>query len=242
MAKILGLDLGTNSIGWSIRETESNEKKLFYEQFQKEKYEKYKDDSNELNFDNEIVDYGVIIFKKGVGDGKNGEYSLAAERRKNRSKRRLYNAKRYRKWELLKILIENEMCPLTRDELRLWSIGNWQECDGIWKNTGRIYPIKNESFQQWISFDPSFFGKKGISENGKPIRKNPYDLRCELIEKKEENVFLNRLKTGRALYHLVQRRGFKSSRKSGQSIFAKNEDIEKIKSENPEFQISLFAK
>ncbi|WP_214279244.1 hypothetical protein, partial [Escherichia coli] len=68
---------------------------------------------NITDFQNEIVDYGVVIFQKGVGEGKSGEFSLAAERRKNRSKRRLYNAKRYRKWELLKILVENKMCPLT---------------------------------------------------------------------------------------------------------------------------------
>lgn len=85
--KTLGLDLGTNSIGWAIRDTETSDA-------------------------NQIVDYGVTVFRKGAGDGKQGEFSLAAERRKNRSKRRLYNAKRYRKWELLKVLIENNMCPL----------------------------------------------------------------------------------------------------------------------------------
>ncbi|MCL2413056.1 MAG: hypothetical protein FWC98_02850, partial [Bacteroidales bacterium] len=67
-------------------------------------------------------------------------------------------------------------------------------------------------------------------------------MRCELIEKEEENEYSKRLKTGRALYHLVQRRGFKSSRKSGQSVYAKNEDIEKLKTVNPDFQIAILAK
>jgi len=216
MAKILGLDLGTNSIGWAIRDTDADE--------------------------NQIVDDGVLIFQKGVGDGKSGEFSLAAERRENRSKRRLYNAKRYRKWELLKVLIENGMCPLTLEELRLWSIGNWQKVEDKWKNAGRVYPINNVEFQQWLAFDPAIFGHKGISNNEKPIRKNPYDLRCELIEKEEQNEYEKKLKTGRALYHLIQRRGFKSSRKSGQSTYAKNEDIEKLKIENPDFQIAILAK
>lgn len=230
MAKILGLDLGTNSIGWAIRETEDEH--------------------------NQIIDNGVLIFQKGVGDGKSGEFSLAAERRKNRGKRRLYNAKRYRKWELLKIMVENGMCPLTIDELRLWCVGNWQQVDievtnketgeisreKRWKNKGRIYPINNVDFQNWLAFDPVIFGRKGMSNNGKPIRKNPYDLRCELIENKEENEYLKKLRIGRALYHLVQRRGFKSSRKSGQSAYAKNEDIEKLKTENQDFQIALLAK
>lgn len=217
MRRILGLDLGTNSIGWAIR------------------------DSDTLN-ENQIVDYGVVIFKKGVGDGKNGEFSLAAERRKNRSKRRLYNAKRYRKWSLLKVLVENDMCPLTSEELRLWSIGKWQEINGRRKNVGRIYPLNNESFQKWLAFDPVYFGEKGVSENGKPIRKNPYDLRFELINGKEQNEFIKRQKVGRALYHLVQRRGFRSSRKSGKSTYAENSELEKIKSENPNFHIATLAK
>jgi len=240
MAKNLGLDLGTNSIGWAIRESEKDYRKQYYELFQQEKYEKIEEDSSIL--DNEIVDDGVLIFKKGVGQKEGKEVSLAAERRKNRSKRRLYNAKRYRKWELLKVLIEDNMCPLTLDELRLWSIGNWQEIDGKWKNKGRIYPINNVEFQQWLAFDPSFFGSKETSENGKPIRKNPYDLRCELIKNEENNEYLKKFKIGRALYHLVQRRGFKSSRKSGNSTYAENKEIEARKQENQNFQISVLAK
>ncbi len=217
MANILGLDLGTNSIGWAIRDTDSEN-------------------------DNQIIDYGVVIFEKGVGNNKSGEFSLAAERRKNRSKRRLYNAKRYRKWELLKILIENEMCPLTQEELKLWSIGNWETVDGKMKNKGRVYPINNIAFQQWLAFDPSYFGTKGTSENGKPIRKNPYDLRFELIEKEQQNEFIQKQKIGRALYHLVQRRGFKSSRKSGKSTYAENAELEERKSQNANFHIVTLAK
>lgn len=244
MAKILGLDLGTNSIGWSIRVTDLFERESFYNQFQKDKSEKKSEnpDSKELNFSNEIVDYGVVIFKKGVGELKKQEFSLAADRRTHRGKRRLYNAKRYRKWELLKVLIENGMCPLSETELRLWSSGNWEEMNGKWKNLGRVYPINNEAFQQWLAFDPTIFGDKGQSEKGKSIRKNPYDLRCELIEDEENNDYLKKLKIGRAIYHLAQRRGFKSNRKSGQSTYAKNEDIERIKAENPDFQIGFLAK
>jgi CRISPR-associated endonuclease Csn1 len=213
MAKILGLDLGTNSIGWAIRETEEQ--------------------------DNQIVDNGVVIFQKGVGDGKSGEFSLAAERRKNRSKRRLYNAKRYRKWELLKVLIENGMCPLTDDELRLWSIGNLKDNVGEFKNK-RIYPIDNKEFQDWLAFDPAIFGHKGISDNGKPIRKNPYDLRCELIENEEQCEYLQKLKIGRALYHLVQRRGFKSSRKNGEGVYGKDSEYEEWKADTIKPSVAKF--
>lgn len=211
--KILGLDLGTNSIGWTLRETNSS-------------------------LENQIIDYGVTVFRKGVGDGKSGEFSLAAERRKNRSKRRLYNAKRYRKWELLKVLIENGMCPLTQEELRLWSIGDWQNV----KNKGRQYPLNNDEWKKWLAMEPTYFGDKGLSDNGRKIRKSPYDLRFELIECFEKNEQMRKYKIGRALYHLVQRRGFKTSRKSGNSKFAKNEEIEKIKTQNPDFQIATLAK
>jgi CRISPR-associated endonuclease Csn1 len=232
MSRILGLDLGTNSIGWAIRETDKLERELYNEQYIK----------NITELDNEVIDYGVIIFKKGVGEGKSGEFSLAAERRKNRSKRRLYNAKRYRKWQLLKVLIENDMCPLTLEELRLWSIGNWVDVNGKRKNLGRVYPLGNEAFQKWLAFDPMYFGQKDVSAKGKPVRKNPYDLRCELIGNMELEEKDRKIKVGRALYHLVQRRGFKSSRKNGKSTYAENTELEKIKSGTPGFHIATLAK
>lgn len=218
MAKILGLDLGTNSIGWTIRDTES---------------------------ENQIIDYGVVVFEKGVGDGKSGEFSLAAERRKHRSKRRLYNAKRYRKWALLKILIEENMCPLSMEELRLWSVGEWVKIEENgtkkWKNLGRKYPINNEEWRKWLAMDPSYFGDNGMSKKNKPIRKSPYDLRSELIVKFEENEQLRKYKIGRALYHLAQRRGFKTSRKSGKSTYAENKVIEEKKKENTNYHIANVA-
>ena len=53
--KTLGLDLGTNSIGLAIRDTQTSD-------------------------GDQIVDYGVTVFRKGAGDGKQGEFSLAAQR------------------------------------------------------------------------------------------------------------------------------------------------------------------
>jgi CRISPR-associated endonuclease Csn1 len=128
------------------------------------------------------------------------------------------------------------------EELRLWSVGNWKEVNGKNKNLGRLYPIQNEDYQRWLAFDPVYFGEKGISENGKPLRKNPYDLRFELLNTNESNEFIKKQKVGRAFYQMVQRRGFKSSRKSGNSAYAKNEDIEKLKTENSNFHIATLAK
>ncbi|MBS1974996.1 MAG: hypothetical protein JST13_11640, partial [Bacteroidetes bacterium] len=232
MAKILGLDLGTNSIGWAIRENDKAERKDFLEKF---KQLQILDDDEMLT--NEIIDYGVIVFEKGVGDGKSGEYSLAAERRKNRSKRRLYNAKRYRKWALLKLLVENRMCPLKPEELRLWSVGDWQKGE---RNKGRIYPSSID-FRRWLAMDFDKIGKEySDDEKLKPEFDNTYLLRCHLLENNLTETENTKNKIGRALYHLAQRRGFKTSRKSGKSGYAKNEEIEKAKLENNELQLSQF--
>lgn len=170
MEKILGIDLGTNSIGLTLRE------------------------------DNEFNWYGVYTFKKGVGEGKSGEFSFAAERTKHRSSRRLYNARRYRKWETLQILIEYDFCPLNKENL-----DNWKHYK---KGTGRTFPINDTLFQQWIKLD---FNVDGI-----PDISSPYQLRRLLInEKLDLSIPENRYKIGRALFHIAQRRGFKSSRKSG---------------------------
>jgi len=170
MEKILGVDLGTNSIGLALRE------------------------------ENEFDWFGVYTFKKGVGFGKSGEFSFAAERTKHRSSRRLYNARRYRKWETLKILIENDYCPLTIDELNKWKY--------YLKGKGRVFPRNNEIFNNWIKLD---FNNDGVADYT-----SPYQLRRELIkETLNINEQINRHKVGRAFYHIAQRRGFKSSRKGG---------------------------
>ncbi|MGK0638923.1 type II CRISPR RNA-guided endonuclease Cas9 [Schleiferia thermophila] len=229
--KILGLDLGTNSIGWAIRETDRVCRKEYSNLFK----------NNLLDLENEIVDYGVIVFKKGVGNGKSGEFSLAAERRKNRSKRRLYNAKRYRKWELLKVLIDNNLCPLTIDELKLWSVGEWVVENGKKRNKGRKYPMSAD-FLRWLAMDFDKIGTEFTDgEKLKPEFENPYTLRCFLLERKRDDNQKTKYQIGRALYHLAQRRGFKSSRKSGMSTYAENKEIEQKKNLDSSYSISKYA-
>lgn len=172
MSKTLGIDLGTNSIGMTLRNDD------FFEW------------------------YGVYTFRKGVGKEKGIEFSLAAERTSNRSSRRLYNARRYRKWETLKTLIENDFCPLNMDKLNKWK--NYE------KGLGRIFPVDDTDFGDWIKLD--FDGDE------KPDYTSPYQLRRELITQKLNlSNKEDRYKIGRALYHIAQRRGFKSSRKTGKN-------------------------
>src|SRR3989339_781004 len=94
MAKILGLDLGTNSIGWAVVEDQNNKTTL--------------------------IDKGVRIFSEGVKIEKGIEKSKAAERTDFRSARKIKFRRRLRKQETLKVLIENNMCPLTIEEWTKW--------------------------------------------------------------------------------------------------------------------------
>jgi len=95
MEKVLGIDLGTNSIGWALREINNG-------------------------LDNQIIDKGVMTFDKGVAEDKSGEHPMVQKRTESRGKRRNYQAEKYRKWELLQCLIANRMCPLTIEELNEW--------------------------------------------------------------------------------------------------------------------------
>lgn len=96
MAKILGLDLGTNSIGWALIDDK----------------------------DNKIIGIGSRIFPVGVdnlGDGE-GELSKNASRTSARGIRRQFFRKRLRKKILLKELSILDMCPLTEVDFENWKM------------------------------------------------------------------------------------------------------------------------
>ena len=95
MTKVLGLDLGTNSIGWGYIDQEKNT----------------------------IIDMGSHIFPEGVenlGDGTN-EVSRNATRTAARGVRRQFFRKRLRKKYLLKILSSHGMCPLDHAQIKIWN-------------------------------------------------------------------------------------------------------------------------
>lgn len=95
MAKILGLDLGTNSIGWAVVDDENNK----------------------------ILGMGSRIFPMGVenlGEGEGREISKNASRTGARGVRRQFFRKRLRKKILLKALSEHKMCPLVSSDFEYW--------------------------------------------------------------------------------------------------------------------------
>lgn len=176
MEKVLGLDLGTNSIGLSVRDIDKG-----------------------FNLQDQLDFFTSVIFKSGVGNGKSGEYSYAAERTKKRSLRRLYQARKYRIWNTLAVLIEYGFCPLSKEDLERWS--KYDKENGL----ERKYPVDAIEFERWVRLD--FDGDR------KADYSSPFQLRAELMEKQFDfSNEVDRFKLGRALYHIAQRRGFKSSK------------------------------
>lgn len=97
MERILGIDTGTNSLGWAIIDKENGESKL--------------------------VAKGTNIFTEGVKIEKGIESSKASERTEYRSLRKHYWRRKIRKIRLLAVLIKHEMCPpLEGDSLRQWRL------------------------------------------------------------------------------------------------------------------------
>ena len=161
-AKVLGIDLGTNSIGWAITEQSDTGYKL--------------------------LDKGVDIFQEGVLREKGNEQPMVQKRTESRALRRHYFRRRLRKIELLKVLIQHDLCPYLSDE----QLAQWKQ--------KKVYPQTDE-FIAWQRTDDN-------------KDKNPYhDRYIALTKQLNLGMKYDRYTLGRALYHLAQRRGFLSNRK-----------------------------
>ena len=90
--RILGLDTGTNSLGWAVVD--------------RDEYDNYT-----------LVKHGGLIFQEGVKIEKKVESSKAAERTGYRSLRKHYFRRRLRKIEVLRVLVKHNLCPYLSDEL-----------------------------------------------------------------------------------------------------------------------------
>lgn len=97
MERILGIDTGTNSLGWAIVEKKDDEYRL--------------------------IEKGTNIFSEGVKIEKGIESSKAAERTEHRSVRKHYWRRKVRKIRLLTILVENHLCPpISKADMRQWRL------------------------------------------------------------------------------------------------------------------------
>lgn len=94
--RILGIDTGTNSLGWAVVEKQTD---------------------GRYN----LIDKGSLIFQEGVKIEKGIESSRAAEKTSHRALRKQYFRRRLRKIQVLKVLVKHQLCPFLSDaELNLW--------------------------------------------------------------------------------------------------------------------------
>ena len=165
---VLGLDLGSNSVGWALLEYTNGQP-------------------------TGLTDCGVRVFDAGTeGDVESGkDTARGVERREARQRRRQCERRGRR--------IENLACLLSRNGL-------------LPKGAMRKPEERNRLLQ---ALDRDIYTK--YREAGQPgkatvsvLDQLPYFLRCRALDHP-----LDPHELGRALYHLAQRRGYLSNRKSG---------------------------
>lgn len=165
--RVLGLDLGANSVGWALFDFKGDEPC-------------------------KLVDAGVRVFEAGTtGDIESGrDESRGMERRDARQSRRQAERRSRRMANLAALLRRNGMFP---------------ECSAH-KGRDRDQAIARVDRELYAEYRP-FTGDD--PEAVRSLQQLPYFLRARALDEK-----LSPLAFGRALYHLAQRRGFLSNRKT----------------------------
>lgn len=101
MKRILGIDTGTNSLGWAVVDFDESKEENQYT----------------------LIRKGCLLFQEGVKIEKGIESSRASDRTIHRAARRHYFRRRLRKIETLKVLIKYGWCPYLSDEaLKKWHL------------------------------------------------------------------------------------------------------------------------
>ena len=96
--RILGIDTGTNSLGWAV--VDKNENGIY-----------------------SLISKGCLIFPEGVKVEKGIESSKAADRTSHRALRKQYFRRRLRKIKVLQVLVEFGWCPyLSAEALHQWHV------------------------------------------------------------------------------------------------------------------------
>ena len=137
MKRILGIDTGTNSLGWAVVD---------------------KNETGEYS----LVRKGSLIFQEGVKIEKGIESSKASERTGHKSSRKHYFRRRLRKIEVLKVLVKYGWCPpLSAEALHLWHVKKQYPLDDAflsWQRTdekfGRNpYYFRHVCLHEKLDFD-----------------------------------------------------------------------------------------
>lgn len=187
--KVVGIDLGTGSLGISVRNLslgESLEKQLEW--------------------------FSVTTFESGTSSDQTGEHTLAADRRSHVQSRRLKEHSRWKRWSTLSLLIDYNMCPMSRQSLERWC--TYDKSRGL----KREFPVDDDAFMRWLRMDFDGDGKSDLTA---------FQLRRKLVEEQFDFTKpINRYKLGRAIYHIAQHRGFKSSK--GETLSGQEEDVKEV--------------
>ena len=137
MKRILGIDTGTNSLGWAVVD---------------------KNETGEYS----LVRKGSLIFQEGVKIEKGIESSKASERTGHKSSRKHYFRRRLRKIEVLKVLVKYDWCPpLSAEALHQWHVKKQYPLDDAflaWQRTdekfGRNpYYFRHVCLHEKLDFD-----------------------------------------------------------------------------------------
>jgi len=157
---ILGLDLGTNSVGWCLLSARDGQP-------------------------TGVIALGVRVFEAGMeGDIASGKgESRGLQRRQARQQRRMTERRARRKRKVLHVLQSAGLLPPG--------------------SAGEVVP------QLDAEFLPGCLGDSGADERHQRAQVLPYWLRKEALDRP-----LAPYELGRAFYHLAQRRGYRSNRKT----------------------------
>jgi CRISPR-associated endonuclease Csn1 len=222
MSNILGLDLGTNSIGWAIVN----------------------------DYKKNILLSGVRIFPEGVNrDTKGKEKSKNETRRLARQSRKIITRKKIRKVKLLKELIILGLFPILDDIENEQKRNHIIESLVDYYSTDKHFLTFNDIRRKcWFSEKSSNLNFQvgvcmacldgGLTEKEEKSTNivfrliglykdffmlNPYEYRANGINSK-----LDKFQLGRVLYHFAQRKGFQSNRKVDENDKIESESDKEI--------------
>lgn len=122
--KVVGIDMGTGSLGILLRNLELGD-----------------------NIIDQLEWFSVTTFNAGTGMSQTGEYTLASDRRSHIQSRRLKEHSRWKRWATLELLLEYDMCPMKQESLEKWSVYDKN------RNLKREYPVDDQAFAQWLRLD-----------------------------------------------------------------------------------------
>ncbi len=192
MAKILGLDLGTNSIGWAIIENDHNK----------------------------ILGMGSRIFPVGVNEFGQGEKELSknASRTIARSTRRQFFRRRLRKIYLLKILAKHSLCPLGTNEIKSYEPQIFTNKKLVEWFRLNPYELRAKALKNKIELEElgrifyHMIQRRGFQSNSRSAGKedgkiydgNPKEGKAGILETQRE---LNGKTLGAALYDIYPKEG-----------------------------------